>query len=66
TVAAWATFDGIRAAQCTQAVTDRQDVVLLVGCKGYVVHAWAVATGHRGVVDGWFAAHPGSVDGFTI
>src|SRR5699024_8594158 len=63
TVAAWATFDGIRAAQGTQAVTDGQDVVLLVGCECNVVHAWAVATGHRGVVNGWFTTHPSGVDG---
>src|SRR5699024_8478914 len=66
TVAAWATLNGIRLAQCTEAVTDRQNVVLFVGCKRYVVHPWAVATGHRGVVDGRLATHPCSVDGLAI
>src|SRR5699024_7994943 len=66
TVAAWAAFDGIRAAQGTEAVTDRQDVVLLVCCEGNVVHPWAIATGHRGVVNGRFTTHPRSVNGFAV
>src|SRR5690625_4770138 len=58
TVTAWAAFDRVRTTQGTQLVTDGQNVVLLVGGKRDVVHPWAIATGHRGVMDGWFPTHP--------
>src|SRR5699024_892232 len=63
TGASWSTYDLYGTTQGTQAITDCQDVVFFVGGKGYVVHAWAIATGHRGVVDGWFTTHPGGEDG---
>src|SRR5699024_402311 len=34
--------------------------------EGDVVHTWAVTTGHSGVVNGWFPAHPCSVDGLAV
>ncbi len=60
---AWAALDGIRLAQCTELVADSDDVVLFVRCESDVVHTWTIATGHCGVMHGWLAAHPRSVDG---
>src|SRR5699024_7006053 len=62
-VPAGAAFDAVAAAQGPEFVADGQDVVLLVGGEGDVVHPGPVAAGHRGVVHGGLAAHPGSVDG---
>ena len=60
-VPAGAALDPVGAAQRAHLVADREDVVLLVGGERDVVHARAVAAGHRGVVDGGLAAHPGGV-----
>ena len=62
-VAARAALDVVRHAQRAELVADREDVVLLVRREGDVVHARAVAAGHRGVVHGGLAAHPRGVDG---
>ena len=61
-MAAGSALDRIGAAECPELVADGEDVVLLVGGEADVVHARAVATGHRGVVHGGFPAHPGGVD----
>ncbi len=62
-MAARAALDRVGAAQRPpELVADREDVVLLMGGEAHVVHAGAVAAGHRGVVHGGLAAHPGGVD----
>ena len=67
-VASGTALDGIRATERAELVADRQDVVLLVRREAHVVHARAVAAGHRGVVDGGLAPHPRCVDraGFVL
>src|SRR5699024_3337708 len=65
-VPAGASFDAVAAAQRPELVADGQDVVLFVGGEGDVVHPRAVAAGHRGVVHGGLAAHPGGVDGAGV
>src|SRR5699024_3565432 len=65
-VPAWAAFDAVAAAQGPELVADGQDVVLLVGGEGDVVHPGPVAAGHRGVVHGGLAAHPGGVHGAGV
>src|SRR5699024_10346218 len=62
-VPAGAAFDVVAPAQRAEPVADREDVVLLVGGEGDVVHPRAVAAGHGGVVHGGLAAHPGGVGG---
>ena len=65
-VATRAALDGIRLAQRTELVTDSQDVVLFVRSECDVVHTWAIAAGHGGVVHGWLAAHPRSISSALV
>src|SRR5699024_12355825 len=65
-VPAWAAFDAVGAARGPALVAGGQDVVLLVGGEGGVVHPGPVAAGHRGVVHGGLAAHPGGVHGAGV
>ena len=65
-VAAGAALDRVGAAERAELVADREDVVLLVRRERDVVHARAVAAGHRGVVHGGLAAHPRGVDGALV
>src|SRR5699024_1862888 len=62
-VTAWAALEGIRLAACTELVADTYDVVLFVRSESDVLHTCTVATGDCGVMHGWLAAHPRSVDG---
>src|SRR5699024_11250099 len=55
-------LDRVRQAQRTELVADGEDVVLLMGGEGDMVHARSVASGHRGVVDGRLATHPRRID----